>query len=160
MLFFVVSLFCCFGRRIATPAPAAAVACSRPETTRRTSTRTAERFQRDQAELFEEPTIAEMEEAIANEQAAAQDGDASDDGSFEFEPMDELELAEADDANDPAANDPAANDPAANAQNAQNAQNARNARNAGTAVSTKRKRAAQPATPKAARKASRGPTSK
>jgi hypothetical protein len=147
MLFFVVSLFCCFGRRIATPAPAAAVACSRPETARRTSTRTAERFQRDQAELFEEPTIAEMEEAIANEQAAAQDGDASDDGSFEFEPMDELELAEADDANDPAAN-------------ARNAQNARNARNAGTAVSTKRKRAAQTATPKAARKASRGPTSK
>ncbi|MEO2191499.1 MAG: hypothetical protein ABGY24_03570, partial [bacterium] len=93
-----------------------------------------------------------MEEAIANEQAAALDGDASDDGSFEFEPMDELELAEADDANDPAANDPAAN--------ARNAQNAQNARNAGTAVSTKRKRAAQTATPKAARKASRGPTSK
>ena len=95
-----------------------------------------------------------MEEAIANEQAAALDGDASDDGSFEFEPMDELELAEAeaDDANDPAANDPAAN--------ARNARNAQNARNAGTAVSTKRKRAAQTATPKAARKASRGPTSK
>lgn len=90
-----------------------------------------------------------MEEAIANEQAAALDGDASDDGSFEFEPMDELELAEADDANDPAANDPAAN-----------ARNAQNTRNAGTAVSTKHKRAAQTATPKAARKASRGPTSK
>ena len=51
----------------------------------------AERFQNDKAELYEEPTIAEMEAAIAEEEegAAALEND-SDDGSFEFEPMEDL----------------------------------------------------------------------
>ncbi len=92
--------------------------------------------------MFEEPTIAEMEEAIANEQAeqaVALDGDASDDGSFKFEPMDELEdvddVDDVDDAEDEEAN----------------------ARNTSPAVNTKRKRAAGP---KAARKPSGRPTKK
>ena len=57
----------------------------------------AERFKDDKAELYEEPTIAEMEAAIAAEDADLDqdraDADASsEDGSFDFEPMEDLDL--------------------------------------------------------------------
>ena len=67
----------------------------RPHDPRRAFNPHAERFQADKTELYEEPTIAEMEAAIAKEQNELRETgeEPSEDGSFDFEPMDDADLA-------------------------------------------------------------------
>ena len=68
---------------------------TRPHDPRRAFNPHAERFQADKTELYEEPTIAEMEAAIAKEQNELRETgeEPSEDGSFDFEPMDDADLA-------------------------------------------------------------------
>ena len=70
----------------------------RPHDPRRAFNPHAERFQADEAELYEEPTIAEMEAAIARETGEETGEETSEDGSFDFEPMDDADLALANNA--------------------------------------------------------------
>ena len=70
----------------------------RPHDPRRAFNPHAERFQADEAELYEEPTIAEMEAAIARETREETGEETSEDGSFDSEPMDDADLALANNA--------------------------------------------------------------
>jgi hypothetical protein len=66
----------------------------------------AERFQKDLLELYEEPTIAEMEEIINDQRLEGEENmsvlqSASEDGSFEFEERDDVEAGNQDSAKEP-----------------------------------------------------------